>query len=577
MEQRERATVEGYLVKRSIRGLASTWKRRWFQLRGNTLYYYKHEDDDPAEFRGCLVLSDSSAVKLKNSNMDSPLPVSAPSHAAREHWVRVLSDTIEQLKRAAQYVDARADSDGEAAVALRKQRLSERKAEERERMRCQQVISDARASELQGIFFTAVVGLGLILLSPNFRCQKTTVEISALVTEETSTTSTAAPGIVLSSVLDDVETTISTLTLEPMHFLEHFLVLTETIRIDLVSNGMVFFGIFLLLLSTAAAFYPWAANFVWKMQLCLRGQLHLFLSNESRGLSSVPDADRLLVHLKSSCEKENVPVEQAMKSLRSKTIVFIRHGESRWNEIFNKGSGCAKLPMLLFRFFRGLFWEFCMFTKRDSIFYDSPLSSEGVEQAKILRNFLKLRKLNENRDKKKVPEDDQHKEISVDRVIAALKGSNSKSLSDSVIVSSNLRRSIATIGISLYDRLSSSRERVVLHSSLQEMSRNVDTLATAGTFGCVPDMPVLRSEFDKMGGRLMGTSSHLMHLCDPSENKGNKSIRRTGLADLKEFAAWCMARPEEIISVGGHSLWWRAFFRTLLPKSTEHPANKKKI
>lgn len=150
-----RATVEGFLVKRSITGLAANWRKRWFVLRGNTLYYYK--SPGAAKARGFIVLTDSSTVKMKEQTVDSPMATTgnkgddrlqrrntlkasstppncfklrtpdkilyaqAPTRVAREHWVRVLQDTIDQLKRAAQYAEAAADSDGEAAKSLRLQ------------------------------------------------------------------------------------------------------------------------------------------------------------------------------------------------------------------------------------------------------------------------------------------------------------------------------------------------------------------------------------------------------------------------------------------------------------------------
>ena len=63
-------------------------------------------------------------------------------------------------------------------------------------------------------------------------------------------------------------------------------------------------------------------------------------------------------------------------------IIWIRHGESNWNEIFNKS------PMLLMpvRLLRGMFTEALMVA--DSIFFDSPLCKEGVEQAESLLHYL---------------------------------------------------------------------------------------------------------------------------------------------------------------------------------------------
>eukprot|EP00959_Pyramimonas_sp_CCMP1952_P127618 2669357-Pyramimonas_sp.AAC.2 len=67
-------------------------------------------------------------------------------------------------------------------------------------------------------------------------------------------------------------------------------------------------------------------------------------------------------------------------------VVFIRHGESDWNDIFNRGFG----PMFPVRVITGLLRELLnKFTTRDSLFLDSPLSPLGIRQAVALRAFLK--------------------------------------------------------------------------------------------------------------------------------------------------------------------------------------------
>ena len=55
----------------------------------------------------------------------------------------------------------------------------------------------------------------------------------------------------------------------------------------------------------------------------------------------------------------------------------------------------------------------------------------------------------------------------------------------SLVVSSQLRRAACTIAIALSDRLRRSREAIFVHSSLQEISRNFDTLALAPS-SCAP-------------------------------------------------------------------------------------------
>jgi hypothetical protein len=53
-------------------------------------------------------------------------------------------------------------------------------------------------------------------------------------------------------------------------------------------------------------------------------------------------------------------------------------------------------------------------------------------------------------------------------------------------VSSNLRRAVATTAIAFWDRLCRTGEKVYVVSSLQEMARNVDAFALAGTREAVP-------------------------------------------------------------------------------------------
>ena len=103
---------------------------------------------------------------------------------------------------------------------------------------------------------------------------------------------------------------------------------------------------------------------VWKWVLYLSGTLQFVVSSEKKGMKrGIVSPDEVL-----QC-----------KTVEKKTLVFIRHGESVWNEMFNKGF----IPhSFLFRLFRGILREFFLLTTRDSVFYDSPLSAEGESQAR---------------------------------------------------------------------------------------------------------------------------------------------------------------------------------------------------
>jgi hypothetical protein len=61
----------------------------------------------------------------------------------------------------------------------------------------------------------------------------------------------------------------------------------------------------------------------------------------------------------------------------------------------------------------------------------------------------------------------------------------------SIVVSSNLRRCLATGAIGLWSRLQRTHERIYVMSSMQECSRNVDTLAVGGASALVTCIYVL--------------------------------------------------------------------------------------
>lgn len=109
---------------------------------------------------------------------------------------------------------------------------------------------------------------------------------------------------------------------------------------------------------------------------------------------------------------------------KSKRVIFIRHGESDWNSVFNKGFGITFLPRLIY----ALIKETLLFLFLDSIFIDSPLNEEGFEQAKKLSQFIFTdAKVNNS--------------TNIMDTLEILRGEGSTS---SVIVTSNLRRAIST-------------------------------------------------------------------------------------------------------------------------------------
>ena len=144
-------------------------------------------------------------------------------------------------------------------------------------------------------------------------------------------------------------------------------------------------------------------------------------------------------------------------------LIFVRHGESVWNYVFNRGFA----PSFLVRLVAVTLRELYLLPWDDSAYIDSPLSALGREQCEELRRFLQRPCLDPN----------------AQRDFDVL----TKGESESLLVSSQLRRAAATAFIALSDRLARSKEKVVLHSSCQEISRNFDTMRRVRAMRTTPD------------------------------------------------------------------------------------------
>lgn len=237
---------------------------------------------------------------------------------------------------------------------------------------------------------------------------------------------------------------------------------------------------------------------------------------------------------------------------RKLRVVFIRHGQSMWNSLFNSfGLGWPK------RFFTTMIMEtLCFFFKPfDSALIDSPLSQKGRKEARDLSSFL---------------ERSTPFPFLLDP-------------SRSVIVSSNLRRAMETALVGLAPRISETKERIVVDSSLQEGSSNID----AQSFS---------SQAKKIAPMAIGTITDPRKLYlsfSPYLNDGNKKIGEDVYIRMNRFvqhvfdgASSTCLKPvregygnndlEEIIVVG-HSGYFRNFFRRFLPESSQHIAKKKKM
>jgi len=71
-------------------------------------------------------------------------------------------------------------------------------------------------------------------------------------------------------------------------------------------------------------------------------------------------------------------------------LIFVRHCESTWNEVFNKGPILERLLLMPFRIIKALINEAIETPSGGSIFLDSPLSADGLTQvSEALSSFLK--------------------------------------------------------------------------------------------------------------------------------------------------------------------------------------------
>ena len=59
---------------------------------------------------------------------------------------------------------------------------------------------------------------------------------------------------------------------------------------------------------------------------------------------------------------------------------------------------------------------------------------------------------------------------------------------------------------------------------------------------------------------------------------GNKPINTNGLKRMNEFCDFAFSGVnEEHVIVGGHSIWFRTFFKTFLPYQVDHVCKNRKI
>eukprot|EP00613_Pedinella_sp_CCMP2098_P049341 CAMPEP_0171828408 /NCGR_PEP_ID=MMETSP0992-20121227/7157_1 /TAXON_ID=483369 /ORGANISM="non described non described, Strain CCMP2098" /LENGTH=442 /DNA_ID=CAMNT_0012443609 /DNA_START=37 /DNA_END=1365 /DNA_ORIENTATION=+ len=292
----------------------------------------------------------------------------------------------------------------------------------------------------------------------------------------------------------------------------------------------------------------------------------------------------MLVTTDQKWDKKKLPDPDSIKGQptnTSKRIIFIRHGESLWNEAFN---GSKRPDKFLYQVAKALVGEFMLLPEFDSVLLDSPLNELGFSQAKLLSRALASWPRGV---------DQELRTEQLARDVASLRGDPEGPTS--VVVTSNLRRAAQTAVVALwarfkpldeidyeededgdFDHESSSvgsggvsmgqvgqfPETIKVLSALQEVSRNVDTLSLTGTHSPVPLQGV-------QAALNLSSPVDAAELFSCAHNAGNKPVFGTGLHRMQTFCEWVFSQEEEVVICAGHSLWFKHFFNTYLPASAE--------
>jgi len=110
---------------------------------------------------------------------------------------------------------------------------------------------------------------------------------------------------------------------------------------------------------------------VRKAAVTVRGAFYLVLSRDKVSSSA----------LRKAADAAELEPSGVTREVR---LIFVRHGESVWNLVFNRGFK----PSMLWRLLSTLLYEFYLLPLDDSAFLDSPLSELGLSQCEALGSFL---------------------------------------------------------------------------------------------------------------------------------------------------------------------------------------------
>lgn len=294
-----------------------------------------------------------------------------------------------------------------------------------------------------------------------------------------------------------------------------------------------------------------ATESIWKkLQLFFIALLHFLFSGDKQTHGNVEASAKKDDNLAASNAAVNHGDPTRWVLRKQKRVIFIRHAESEWNVVFNRGLRLAAVVS----FIRALLREVMMLPSWDSIFIDSPLSLRGHKQARSLYDHVGARVHAAHEGGVQDPPE---------QLLAYL----CSPLPSSIIVTSNLRRAIDTARIASAARLETPGERIHVLSSLQEIGRNVDTLALSDAYAIRPETLSKSMRMDKDHDELFNLS----------ESHGNKSVLGSGQQRLRAFAKWVFEREEDVVIVYGHSHWFRSFCQEYFPLDVYHEAKERKL
>ncbi|ORM41810.1 uncharacterized protein BXIN_0629 [Babesia sp. Xinjiang] len=233
--------------------------------------------------------------------------------------------------------------------------------------------------------------------------------------------------------------------------------------------------------------------------------------------------------------KEQMELSKIVENVntQSRTIYFIRHGQSMWNKTFDRRSS---LLSILWRIIRLLVTELSFAPTNDSFFYDSPLSMNGINQA------LELSKELSNSESPKCADVNIFRAESGQRC---------------ALFTSNLRRAQSTLMLALQSRLNHTGEVIEVCNELEELVPHPDcvSLSTTLNSSTIPFLEAMMLPDSAM------QYSHFLHRA-----AGPGLSHLSAYKKMLIFNDRIFNQPEECIIVCGHSAWLMNYLTCFLPQ-----------